>query len=86
MTPRNRFTRQIHRLLSIVLLCVLAINERSSHAQDSIPSAQSSASKLGVSKPMPPYIVGADISWVQAEEDGGEVFTEGGVTKDIFRS
>lgn len=41
-------------------------------------------SKLGVSKPMPPFMIGADISSVQQAEDRGVKFSDAGVTRDIF--
>ncbi len=34
---------------------------------------------------MPPYIVGADISFVQSQEDHGVKFMDGGVEKDIYQ-
>jgi arabinogalactan endo-1,4-beta-galactosidase len=43
------------------------------------------ASGLGADKPMPPYVVGADISSVQQAEDRGARFTDGGVQKDILQ-
>jgi len=85
MAASNLITRGSHRFLLVVLLCSLAIIAALSRAQDGGAARQPSASRLGISKPMPPYIVGADISWVQAEEDGGEVFTDAGVAKDIFQ-
>ena len=42
----------------------------------------------GVSEPKPgsirPFIIGADISWVQQQEDEGRRFSDHGVQKDIF--
>jgi arabinogalactan endo-1,4-beta-galactosidase len=31
-----------------------------------------------------PYLLGADVSWVQEEEDSGVTYVDGGVTQDIF--
>jgi hypothetical protein len=59
MKPHNRITREIRRVLFIVLPCALAVTAQSSHARDAGPAKLPTSSTLGVTKPVPPYIVGA---------------------------
>src|ERR1700722_9972140 len=66
------------------LVVGLTVLSHFSPAADAPPATQPAASKLGVTKPMPSYMVGADISSVQAAEDRGAKLTDGGAEKDIF--
>jgi arabinogalactan endo-1,4-beta-galactosidase len=81
----NRPTRSDSRMVIAALAAAIALLAHFGLGADTPAATQPAASKLGVSKPMPPYIVGADISSVQAAEDRGVKFTDGGVEKDIFQ-
>ena len=73
--PRNR----------LVLAVLLLFAAGRAVGQEPTNASQPVASRLGGTKPMPPYIVGADISSVQAAEDRGVRFSENGVEKDILQ-
>ncbi len=73
----------ILRAAAIALALAVVDLPQGAHAGDAPPTTQALLT-LGKGKPVPPYIVGADISFVQSQEDTGVQFTDGGVEKDIF--
>lgn len=53
--------------------------------QPPAPEAAKTVGQIGKTKPIPPYIVGADISWVQQREASGTKYSDDGVEKDILQ-
>ncbi|MGA2231677.1 MAG: glycosyl hydrolase 53 family protein [Tepidisphaeraceae bacterium] len=72
--------------LTLICAAITSISSAQTTQSDlvTLDPASLPPSKLGVSKPMPPFIIGADISSVQQSEDRGVKYSDGGVTKDIF--
>jgi arabinogalactan endo-1,4-beta-galactosidase len=81
VSERIKFVRQL-LLVGALLLSSLASQVKSQQATN---AAQPTSARLGTIKPMPPYIVGADISSVQAAEDRGVAFSDDGASKDILQ-
>ncbi len=75
----------------VIATCILVLvarpHESASFGQfaESVPEVKSPVGRIGLSKERPPFIIGADVSSVQAAEDRGMRFTDGGVEKDILQ-
>jgi arabinogalactan endo-1,4-beta-galactosidase len=52
---------------------------------DANPGPNPGVSQIGITKARPPFMIGADISAVQAQEDRGVKFSDGGVQTDILQ-
>jgi len=76
-------TPMLKHIAPLLLAITIIIPLSSALAAD--PTTLPTATKLGLSKPMPPFMLGADISSVQASEDRGTKFSDAGVEKDIFQ-
>ncbi|MHB0961089.1 MAG: glycoside hydrolase family 53 protein [Pirellulaceae bacterium] len=72
MVPTNR-----HHFVGIVLACAVLLVV---HAAMAVEKSQEPIPPVA----RPPFLVGADISWVQEQEDQGTRFSDGGEQKDIL--
>jgi arabinogalactan endo-1,4-beta-galactosidase len=82
-TPSGRLQTSLNTTL--LLAVGVAAFWQSSRAADSNSADGPAGSRLGADKPMPAFMVGADISAVQQAEDRGTHFTDGGVQKDVLQ-